>query len=111
MTQPDQSDVTIGELSRGLSRVERQVQDGFAAIRQEIAGLGFVPTAVYAADMAALRDRQLRVELGLADEIAQRHTAEATTQQRAWQAKWSIILAVASVPLSVIGALIVTGLK
>ena len=38
----ESTEVTLGEVARGLSRVEREMQEGFAAIRREIAGLSFV---------------------------------------------------------------------
>jgi hypothetical protein len=108
---PDPADVTIGELARGLSRVEREVQAGFAAIRQEISGLSFVPAQVYAADTSAWRDRVQRLERDLSAEAAVRRETEATAQQRAWQAKWSIMIALFGMPISIIGALIIAALK
>ena len=111
MTSPDPREVTLGEVARGLSRVEREMQVGIAAIRQEIAALAFVPAAVYAADMSAHRERVTRLERDLAEESAVRQNTEAVSQQRAWQAKWSIILAFVGMPISVVGALVIAALK
>jgi hypothetical protein len=55
---------------------------------RSLAGLSFVPPAVYAADMTANRERVARVEQDLAAETAVRRDAEAVGQQRAWQSKW-----------------------
>lgn len=110
-----ETEVTLGEVARGLSRVEREMQVGFAAIRAEIQGLSFVPAAVYAADMLAHRERLDRIEREAAEETEIRREAEATAQQRAWQARWSIILAVVAMPISVLGsvvaALLIAALK
>lgn len=111
----DPAEVTLGEVARGLSRVEREMLAGFTALRQEIAGLAFVPAAVYAADQVAHRERVTRVEQDIADEATARQQAESVAQQRAWQARWSIILAIACMPVSVAGsviaALVIAALK
>jgi hypothetical protein len=91
------------------------MQAGFAAIRREISGLSFVPAPVYAADMVAYRDRVQRLEEDLDEERAERREAEKVAQQRSWQATWSVKLAAIGMPItlitSVVGALIVAGLK
>lgn len=102
----DSKEVTLGEVARGLSRVEREMQAGFAAIRAEIQGLSFVPAAVYAADSLAYRERIERIEHEQAAEARMRREAETASQQRAWQARWSIILAVIGMPISIGGAVI-----
>jgi hypothetical protein len=100
VTPPDPGDVTTGELSRGLSRVEREMQAGFTAIRDEIRALAFVPAAVYASEMTAVRERVKRVE-----------EAGETADQRAWQARLAITLAVVSMLLSIVGGLVLAALK
>lgn len=97
---PDPGDVTTGELSRGLSRVEREMQAGFSAVREEIRALAFVPAAVYTSEMAANRDRIKRLEEG-----------EEAADQRAWQARLALGVALTSMLLSIIGGLILAALK
>ncbi|WP_328465550.1 hypothetical protein OHA21_43880 [Actinoplanes sp. NBC_00393] len=115
MTTVDPSDVTTGELSRGLSRVEREMREGFSAIRKEISGLSFVPAAVYAADMLAYRDKIQRLEGDLDEERQERREDQKIAQQRSWQASWSIRLAIISMPLSlavsVAAGLLIAALK
>lgn len=99
-----QDEVSTGELSRGLARVEQEMKDGFSQLRAELAAMTYVQPAVYAADQAATRDRLVRLE-----------EAEKVAQQRAWQSRWSIIIALVGMPISIIGAVIaamlITGLK
>lgn len=103
---PDATEVTLGEVARGLGRVEREMHEGFAAMRREISTLSFVPAAVYAADMMAYRDRVDRLEVDLNEESGTRRDAEHVAQQRAWQSRWSIILALVGMPISIIGAVV-----
>lgn len=91
-----QDEVSTGELSRGLARVEDEMKAGFAQLRRELAAMTYVQPAVYAADQAATRDRLVRLE-----------QAEQVAQQRAWQARLSLILAF----ISLAGALAVAALK
>jgi hypothetical protein len=111
----DPTEVTLGEVARGLGRVEREMQAGFQAIKDEIKSLSFVPAAVYSADKVAQHDRMERLELDLEEEKVLRRDAEAISNQRAFQSRWSIILALVAMPISVIGsvlaALIVAWLK
>jgi hypothetical protein len=100
------SEVTLGEVARGLNRVEREMHEGFAAIRREIGHLSFVPAAVYSADMVAYRERMERVEAGLAEEISLRREDAQTSSQRAWQSRWGIALALIAMPISIVGAVI-----
>lgn len=90
-----QDEVSTGELSRGLARLEREMQAGFAQLRGQLGELNYVQPAVYAADQAATRDRLERLEA--AAEVA---------QQRAWQSRWSINLALFGMPLSIVGAVV-----
>lgn len=114
-TPPEGTEVTLGEVSRGLARVERQMHDGFAAIRAEIGKLSFVPAQVYAADSLAYRDRMERIEGALRDEAEARREAEALAGQRAWQSRLSMGLALIGLPLSIIGSvaagLVIAALK
>jgi hypothetical protein len=114
MTQ-DSTEVTLGEVARGLGRVEREIEVGFQAIRQEIKSLSFVPAAVYSADKVAQHDRIGRLEEDLEEEKVLRRDAEALSSQRAWQSRWSLLLALFGMPISVVGAvaaaLIVAWLK
>lgn len=107
----DPIDVTTGELSRGLSRVEREMQAGFTAIRDEIRGLTFVPTAVYAADKLAAAERVTRLEADLAEERRERQADEKVAQQRAWQAGLAVKLAIAGIPISALTALVTATFK
>lgn len=102
----ESTEVTLGEVARGVSRVEREMHEGFAAIRREIAGLSFVPAQVYAADMLAYRERVVRVEEDLDEERKIRREAEQVQQQRGWQAKWSIVLALIAMPISILGSVV-----
>lgn len=105
----ESTEVTLGEVSRGLSRVEREMHMGFAAIRVEIGKLSFVPSQVYAADSLAYRDRMERVEASLRQETEHRLKAESEAAQRAWQSRLGIALALIGFPLSIVGA-VITGL-
>lgn len=91
----DPTEVTLGEVGRGLDRVEREMRDGIAAIRAEIKALAFVPAAVYAADQVGNRERIERLE-----------EADKDARQRAWQSRWSIVLALIAMPISIVGAVI-----
>lgn len=102
----DSTEVTLGEVARGLGRVEREMHLGFSAIRAEIGKLSFVPAQVYAADMVAYRDRMERIEENAAREAELRHEAEAVASQRAFQSRWSVVLALIGMPISIIGAVI-----
>lgn len=102
MTAPDPGDVTLGEVARGLSRVEREMQ----AIRREISQLSFVPAQVYAADSLAYRDRIERVEHALAAEVEARREVETVSAQRSWQSRWSITIALIGMPLSILGSIV-----
>ena len=102
----ESTEVTLGEVSRGLSRVEREMQAGFSTMRAEISRLSFVPAQVYASDSAAYRDRMDRVEAALRDEGQLRHEAESLADQRAWQSRLSIMLALVGMPLSIVGSVV-----
>jgi hypothetical protein len=102
----DGTEVTLGEVSRGLFRVEREMHAGFTAIRQEIGKLSFVPAQVYAADTMAYRDRVERIEATLRGEAELRREAETAAAQRTWQARLSMMLALVGMPLSIIGSVV-----
>ena len=106
MSPLDANEPTLGEVSRGLGRVEREMREGFTAIRTEIGKLGFVPAQVYASDQAAARDRLVRIEESLREEADLRREAETSAAQRAWQSRWSVTLAMIGMPISIIGAVI-----
>jgi hypothetical protein len=103
---PDATEVTLGEVARGLSRVETEMHAGFKALREELKTLSFVDSAVYSADKVAYHDRVARLEADLEDERTLRREADAVAQQRAWQSRWSIILAVIGMPISILGAVV-----
>lgn len=112
MTSPDPSDViSTGELSRSLGRVEGEMKAGFTAIRDEIRALAFVPVGVYASDAARQRERVERLEQDLTEERRERQAAQLVGDQRAWQARLAVTLAVAGVPLSIITALVTTAMR
>lgn len=100
------TEVTLGEVSRGLSRVEREMHLGFQAIRAEIGKLSFVPSQVYAADMMAYRDRLERTEIALRDEVEVRRETDTANAQRAWQSRWGVTLALIGMPISIIGSVV-----
>jgi hypothetical protein len=102
----DGTEVTLGEVSRGLSRVEREMHAGFAAMRAEIGMLSFVPSQVYAADMMAYRDRLERAEVAIRSESELRRETETGASQRAWQGRIGILLALVGMPLSIIGSVV-----
>lgn len=108
-------EVTIGELDRRVDRLERAMEAGFQGLREEIQRLSFVSAAVYAADRSADQERIRRLEADLTEERDARTGAEQAVQQRAWQSRWSLIVALIGLPLSVIGsvlaALLLTYLK
>lgn len=111
MTADGPDGVTTGELSRGLSRVEREMQAGFDAVRKEIRALTFVPAAVYASDMIGQRERVDRLEQDLAEERRERQAAQHTGDQRAWQAKLAVGMAAAGIPISIVTAVATAALK
>lgn len=82
------------------------MREGFAAIRNEIKSLSFVPAAVYSADKLAHNDRFDRLTQDFESEREARREAEALATQRAWQARWSIVLALLGMPISIFGAVV-----
>lgn len=111
MSAPESTEVTLGEVHRGLTRVEQEMHLGFEAVRQQIRTLSFVPSGVYAADVLAYRDRLDRIETALAAEVTWRRDTEAVSVQRAWQSRLSIVLAMVSVLGAIVAPLIVAALK
>jgi hypothetical protein len=102
----ENTEVTLGEVSRGLTRVEAEMRAGFDAISQEIKSLSFVPAAVYSADKLAAADRMAALAADFEEDRRERREVEAVAAQRAWQARWSIILAMIAMPISIIGAVL-----
>lgn len=98
--------ITLGEVGRRVDRLDSEMRAGFQKVAEQIAGLSFVPAAVYAADRSAEAERARRVEADLREEIRARESAEQTSGQRAWQARLSLILALVGLPLSVIGSVV-----
>lgn len=92
----DLQDVTINELARRVDRLDTAMASGFQSMREEIQRLAFVPAAVYAADRSGDQERIRRLEEGAK-----------LVDQRAWQARTSLIVAVVGLPLSIIGSIIV----
>lgn len=76
---------------------------GFQSMRDEIQRLAFVPAAVPAADRSGDTDRIRRLK----DETKEREGGMAVADQRAWQARMSLILALIGLPLSIIGSVVV----
>lgn len=98
----DPDDVTLGELGRRVDRLDDQMNKGFEAMRNEIRNLSFVPAGVYASDQGATNQRINRLE--------QRSD---TAEQRGWQVRVAIIMAVFSTLLTVVVAIFLglVGLK
>lgn len=103
----DGRDVTLGEVVRRVDRLDREMMAGFASMREELRGLAFVPAAVYSADRVADDLRFRRLEDDLVAERAGREEAERVADQRAWQARLSVVMAFVGLPLSVIGSIVV----
>lgn len=54
----DEQEVTLGEVFRGLGRVERVVEDGFKAVNDRIDNMRseFVPRELYESELETIRD-------------------------------------------------------
>ena len=100
-------DMTLGELARRVDRIDSEVRDGFAGVREEIRSLAFVHPAVYAADRQADGQRFARIERDLTEEKNAREDAERMAAARAWQARFSLVMALLGLPISVIGSVVV----
>lgn len=99
--------ITLGELGRRADRLDQEMRLGFDSLRNEIQRLNFIPSGVYAADRSADQERIRRLEQDLSTEVKERESALAESNQRAWQARLSFILALIGLPVSIIGSLIV----
>lgn len=78
-------DVTLGELSRRVERLETQVSAGFEAMRSELRTLTFVPAGVYASDQSGVNMRIQRLE-----------ELNKTMENRSWHIRFAIIAAIFS---------------
>jgi len=100
-------DISLGEVARRVDRLDSEMRAGFASMRDEIRGLAFVPAGVYTADRSADLERMRRFEDDLAEEMRTRVAVQQTTDQRAWQARLSLIVALLGLPISIIGSIAV----
>lgn len=54
---PPEGDVTLGELARRLSSMEKRIDDKFGDVNRRLDGLTFVPHDVHALSIKAVTDR------------------------------------------------------
>lgn len=102
----DVDDMTIGELSRRVDRLDTEMKAGIQAVREDIQRLQFVPAAVYASDRSGDAERVRRLEADLIEERREREAEKGTADQRAWQARLSLIMAMVGLPISLIGSIL-----
>lgn len=73
-------DVTIGELARGLTGLERRMNEGFTSVRTQIAGLNVIHLDRYEADRRADDRRMTACE--------EKYEEQAATTKKLW---WVIV--------------------
>lgn len=105
--------VTLGEVARRVERiggrVERMDADmhaGFDSLRAEIGKLSFVSHEVYDTSQRADEARFSRLESDLRDEEAARKASEERADQRDWQVRVALGIAVFGAVVSVVVAVL-----
>jgi len=106
-------DVTIGEVARRVDRIDDRVErmdadmhTGFDSLRQAIGKLSFVSHEVYDTSRGADVARFGRLEADLRDEEAARKTSEERAEQRDWQVRVALGVALFGAVLSVVVAVL-----
>jgi hypothetical protein len=105
--------VTLGELARRVDRIDGRVErmdadmhTGFDTLRADIGKLSFVPHEVYDTSQRADAARFGRLEADLRDEGAARKASEERADQREWQVRVALGVAVFGTVLSVVVAVV-----
>lgn len=109
MEDMSSGDVTIGEVARRVERLDRslnqkvdklenQMQQGFAELRDDIRNLQFVPAAVYQSDKEQFNQRIQNLE-----------ERQKVLDDRSWQVRLATLTAGMSAIVSIL--LVLTGLK
>jgi hypothetical protein len=105
--------VTLGELARRVERIDGRVErmdtgmrSGFDALREEISRLSFVSREVYEASRGGDSARFDRLEADLHEEGAARKASEERADQRDWQVRVALGVALFGALLSVVVAVV-----